>query len=130
MKRLHYLFIAVFVITVVSCSNNNPAGPSNNDDTTDVHVAYDSPITQRIVDSTGLITKIYNDTLFQVVPGVKETDIYYSNRRKDPMHIFILQIDLNNPDISIEAAMTYTGSRFALYSVPVMVKREIGRAHV
>lgn len=36
-----------------------------------------APITQRMVDSTELVSEVFWDTTFMVAPGVEETDIHY-----------------------------------------------------
>jgi len=76
------------------------------------HIAYARPVdplvrsklTQRLVDSTDLIGNLIADSLMEIAPGITETDIHYTDRAGRAMHLFILQVDLNQPEVSLEVA--------------------------
>lgn len=85
-------------------------------------VTIESPLTQRIADSTDIMARVFSDTIFQVSEGITETDIHYLSREGYSMHVFILEIDMNNPSLKLEAASPYDNTAYALQTVPEMAK--------
>jgi exopolysaccharide biosynthesis protein len=86
------------------------------------HVAIKSPLTQRINDSTDLMAQVFSDTIFQVSEGIRETDVHYLSKTGYTMHIFIMEIDLNNPKLRLEAATPFNVDTYAMQTVPDMAK--------
>lgn len=90
-----------------------------------------SPVTQRIFDNTSLIDSVYADTVFQVGPGVRETDISYLGQR-GPMKVFILEVNAKEPGISIEAVLAdenIQASPASWKTVPQMAKSADAPGH-
>lgn len=85
-------------------------------------VAIKSPLTQQIKDSTDLVAQVFSDTIFQVSEGVRETDVHYLSKTGYSMHLFILEIDLKNPKLKLEAATPFNLDGYAMQTVPDMVK--------
>lgn len=81
-----------------------------------------SALTQRIFDSTGLMAQVFSDTVFQVSEGIRETDVHYLSNTGYTMHIFILEADLNNPKLKLEAATPFNADAYAMQTVPDMAK--------
>lgn len=69
-----------------------------------------SPVTQRLMDSSDLISRVFHDTLIQVTDGVKETDIHYLSKEGYSMRVYILQVDLNTPALKLVSGMPYGAS--------------------
>jgi exopolysaccharide biosynthesis protein len=85
-------------------------------------VTIKSPLTQRISDSTDLVAQVFSDTIFQVSEGIQETDVHYLSKTGYSMHMFIMEIDLNNPKLKLEAATPYNVDAYAMQTVPDMAK--------
>lgn len=86
------------------------------------HTVIQSPLTQRIADSTDLVAQVFSDTVFQVAEGIRETDVHYLSKTGYAMHMFILEIDLTNPKLKVEAATPYNVDAYAMQTVPDMAK--------
>jgi exopolysaccharide biosynthesis protein len=86
------------------------------------HVVIKSPLTQRIADGTDLIAQVFSDTIFQVSEGIRETDVHYLSKTGYAMHMFILEVDLTNPKMKVEAATPYHVDAYAMQTVPDMAK--------
>jgi len=86
------------------------------------HTPIQSPLAQRIADSTDLVAQVFSDTVFQVSEGIRETDVHYLSKEGYAMHIFILEADLNNPKLKLEAATPYNVDAYAMQTVPDMAK--------
>jgi exopolysaccharide biosynthesis protein len=66
-----------------------------------------SAITQKIVDSSNVIVKVFSDTSFPVYDGVTETDVNYYNRQGLTTRAYILHVDLKKPNLSLRAATAF-----------------------
>ncbi|RPE12380.1 phosphodiester glycosidase family protein [Chitinophaga lutea] len=86
------------------------------------HYTIESPLVKRIADSTDLMAQVFSDTVFQVSEGVRESDVHYLSKEGYAMHAFILEVDLNNPKLKLEAGMPYNVPAYAMQTVPDMAK--------
>jgi exopolysaccharide biosynthesis protein len=85
-------------------------------------VVIESPLTQKITDSAGVVAQVFNDTLFEVTPGIMETDIHYLSSEGYSMHAFILEIDTKHPGLKLKAGTPYNASAYAMQTVPDMAR--------
>src|SRR5699024_3854040 len=99
LKRWSFLFLVGLIAFQLGCRKGGP--PAIPQDT----YVIQSPVTQRIVDSSNLIARVFHDTVFQVVDGVQETDIHYLSNEGYSMRVFILRVDMNTPTIKLEAGL-------------------------
>ena len=53
------------------------------------------------------VARVYTDTSFVVALGVTETDIHFQKADSRSTHLFIIDIDLNVPGVSLEVGMPY-----------------------
>ena len=101
MQIKHFIMNAISLLILLSfysCKKDTAApGP----------VIKYSALTQKIVDSSAVIVKVFTDTSFQVSPGVEETDISYYNRKGLSTSAFILKVDLKNPAVDLKAATPF-----------------------
>ncbi|WP_109694226.1 phosphodiester glycosidase family protein [Chitinophaga deserti] len=97
-------------------------GCSKDDAAAQAPVVIKSPLTQRILDSAGVMAQVFSDTLFEVSPGIKETDIHYLSREGYSMRAFILEVDANHPGILLQAGTPYNAAAYAMQTVPEMAK--------
>jgi len=109
-----FSLLTLLYFTAVSCKKDSQAQVP--------HVTIKSPLTQRMVDSTNIIAKVFSDTVFQISEGVQETDVHYLSREGYSMHMFIIEADMNNPALKLEAATPYDATAYAMQTVPDMVK--------
>jgi hypothetical protein len=79
-------------------------------------------LTQKLVDSSGLISTVFSDTTFQVYPGVEETDLHFLGMHGLTMRAFILKVDLKNAGLKLHPLTPYGSKGFAMQSVPEMIK--------
>lgn len=116
MKRLVigfiFILLGIALVTLTSCHSTDSSPVSLQDSTKKNNYVIESKVTRRIVDNTNLIVKVYDDTVFQVSEGVRETDILYLNEQLKPVKVFILRVDLNNSQITLEGSVSYNGSTF------------------
>lgn len=115
MNKIRLVFtLMLLYFTAASCKKDSQAQVP--------HVTIQSPLTQRLVDSTDLIAQVFSDTVFQVAEGLRETDVHYLSKEGYAMHIYILEADMNNPALKLEAATPYNVDAYAMQTVPDMAK--------
>lgn len=66
---------------------------------------------------TSLVEELYNDTSYTVVDGVLATEMAYLSQSTLPMKLFVLEVDLNVPNISIETSMPNDGYDFGMQTM-------------
>ena len=100
MNLLKYMQILPFVLPLafLSCSN---------DTIEDVHFIPQTKIGQKLLAGSETVARIYTDTSFVVALGVTETDVHFQKADSRSTHIFIIDIDLNEPGVSLEVGMPY-----------------------
>lgn len=100
MNLLKYMQILSFVLPLafLSCSN---------DTIEDVHFIPQTKIGQKLLAGSETVARIYTDTSFVVALGVTETDVHFQKADSRSTHIFIIDIDLNEPGVSLEVGMPY-----------------------
>ncbi len=72
-----------------------------------------TPLTKKISDQTNLILTLQSDTLIQISQGLSQTVITYLNTSSQPMKVFILEVDLNNPTLRLKAGTPNNSPAFA-----------------
>ncbi|TKC62619.1 phosphodiester glycosidase family protein [Pedobacter hiemivivus] len=82
-----------------------------------------SLLTQKIIANSDVMANVFSDTTFQLQPGIEETDIHYLSQSGGlSTRIFILKLDLKNPDVKLQAATPYDAPGSASQTVPDMAK--------
>lgn len=64
----------------------------------------ETPTGTKLVNNTGLFATIFSDSTYTVTPGVEATEIAYLSMKGVPMRIFIFEVDLKNPEVTIETS--------------------------
>ena len=75
------------------------------------------PVTEtghKLVDNTDLFASIYKDSLYTLADGVIVTELAYLSVKGLAMHMFIFEVDLNSPEVSIQASLPYDKYEFAM----------------
>lgn len=115
MNKVRLVFSILLVyFTAASCKKDSQAQVPHN--------VIQSELTKRIADSTDLMAQVFSDTTFQVAAGIKETDVHYLSKEGYAMHIFILEVDMNNPALKLEAGTPYNVPAYAMQTVPEIAK--------
>lgn len=68
---------------------------------------YQSEVAQLVADSSGIVSEVYTDTAFTVVPGVEQIEMHFLDMRGYTTRLFIQRIDLNTPGLSLEVGTPY-----------------------
>lgn len=101
MKFFRYIFLPLALlqcaVSFTGCSDDNEP---------DVFYQPVTELGKRVFSATS-INRIYTDTTFVVALGVTETDIHCQKMNSRPVHLFIIDIDLNNPHVNLEVALPY-----------------------
>ena len=66
------------------------------------------------MDSTNLIKAIYSDVNYTIIDGVNSTEIAYEATNGKAMKIFILEVDLQQPSLSVKVSMPDGTSNYAM----------------
>ncbi|AWW33002.1 phosphodiester glycosidase family protein [Echinicola strongylocentroti] len=109
-----FLLATSMVLMAASCKN---------DDTQPAVLDQElSPITQRLADSTELVSEVFWDTTFTVAPGVEETDIHYLSMKGLTMRMFVVKIDLKEEGVELFPLTPFASSGFGMQPIPEMME--------
>ena len=91
-------------------------------DTPDYNDAYDNTtattaVAQKLVAGTGLIGHMIDDRTWTVTDGVEATEIAYVSYEGYTTKMFVVEVDLSNPAISIAASLPDNGTTFKMQSM-------------
>lgn len=104
-----YLFL---LITLISLTTTQ--GCSNNEYITEYTLQTRTTVGEKLVNNTNLFGHIFSDSTYTVTNGVEVTEVQYLSQKGLAMKIFIMQVDLNNPDISLATSMPDNKTSFAM----------------
>lgn len=102
MKYIKYLYAISFIaagLTMTACDDD--------DEIVDIPYVPQSEIGTRLLANSDAVARIYTDTTFVVGLGVTETDIHFLKADGYSTHAFIIDADMNNPNVSVEVSMPY-----------------------
>jgi exopolysaccharide biosynthesis protein len=114
MKKIQYIllpFSLIFsIVFAVGCSNDTGLIKPY-----ETYLAIPkTEIGAKVVNQTDLIASISHDTTYQVVEGVKATEIKYLSSTGLAMKAFVFEIDLLNPGVKIEASTPNNAPGYAM----------------
>jgi exopolysaccharide biosynthesis protein len=113
-KRMLPIYIGVLFISFAGCEREDmfiPESPLFSSQ------PYASSITKKVVDKVNLVKRVVADTLTELAPGVKQTTINYLDYSGKAMRLFIIEADLNNPQVSLKAATPNNSNIYAKQTV-------------
>jgi exopolysaccharide biosynthesis protein len=113
-KRLAIVQLAILAVALAGCKRDEafiPESPIFSNAT------YNSPLTKKVVDKVNLVQKVITDTVTQIAPGVKQVTINYLDYSNNPMRLFIVEADLNTPNITIKAGTPNNKTAFSKQTV-------------
>jgi uncharacterized protein YigE (DUF2233 family) len=71
-------------------------------------------VAKKIVADTGLVGHVLSDRTYTIVTGVEATEFAYISYEGFPTRVFIMEVDLNNPAISIVTSLPDAGTSFKM----------------
>ena len=74
-------------------------------------------VAQKLVAGTGLIGHMIDDRTWTVTDGVEATEIAYVSYEGYTTKMFVVEVDLSNPAISIAASLPDNGTTFKMQSM-------------
>lgn len=80
------------------------------------------------LDST-LMSKMIQDTSFEIIPGITETNLYYLNTSGNPEAVYILKIKLKKHQLGLEAATPFNKDTFCRQTVTDQMQWENAPSH-
>lgn len=86
-------------------------------------------IGKKLVASTDLFATISTDTSYVIADGARATEIKYVSMTGYSMKVFVFEIDLTNPNISIEASTPNNKNVFGLQRMTEQAKYEDSPGH-
>jgi exopolysaccharide biosynthesis protein len=109
MKNLKYILL---LLTLICFSANY--GCSNNEYNFEYTVEPKTEVGNKLVNETDIFGQIFTDSSYTVVNGVTATEIKYLSKIGLAMKIFIFEVNLTDPNISIEASMPNGKTNFGM----------------
>lgn len=105
-----YTIILGITFTVFSCSNK--------DEFIRVEDVYSlnpkTEVAKKIADNTDLMVHIHKDTSYVIVEGVQATEISYISNTGLAKQLFLIETDLSNPNVMIEASTPNNAAQFGM----------------
>lgn len=86
-------------------------------------------VAKRIVDNSDIIVHIYKDSSYRIVEGVVGTEISYLSHTGLAKKLFLVEVDLSTPNISIEASTPNNTAQFGFQKMTDQAKHEDDEGH-
>ncbi len=116
--KLVFLFM-IFVF--ISCEEQN-------DGIIQFEAKPKTPVGTKMV-NTGLVATIFSDSTYTVTEGLQATEMHYFSMTGYSMHVFIFEVDLSNPNISVEVSTPNNQNATALQKMSVQATYEDAAGH-
>lgn len=75
------------------------------------------------------MSRVIQDTSFEIIAGVRERHLFYLNAAGKPMAVYVLRVRTRKGKLGIEAATPFNQDTFARQTVPQMMHYEQGTDH-
>lgn len=108
--RSGIFWLVISLLTLGSCTKQDITIPDSPIFST---INFKSQLTKQIFNRVNLVKTLVSDTLIELAPGVKQTNIRYIDYANLPMALYILEVDLNNSRIKIKAGTPNNSNSFA-----------------
>jgi hypothetical protein len=69
---------------------------------------------EKLVENTDLFASVYSDTTYALVNGVDVTEMAYLSAKGLAMRLFLFEVDLSAPEISIQSSLPHNNYEFAM----------------
>lgn len=122
MRHTFYCFTAIlFSLGILSCTKAQQ---------TTTYVA--NPKTEvgtRLVNNTNLFASIHSDTSYTLKKGLTATEIRYLSQEGLAMKIFIVEVDLSSPNLTIEASTPFNQPQYSMQEMTLQATYEDAEKH-
>lgn len=106
MKNIQLYFLFALVLSFSACEQ---------EETYTEYIARPKTVTgTKLVNGTDIFATISSDTTYVVTDGTIATEIKYLSMTGMAMKIFIFEVDLTNPKVSIEVSTPNNGTKFGM----------------
>lgn len=122
MKNIRLYFLFIILAGLFACEEQETI--------TKFEAIPVTPIGTKLVNGTDLFAYISSDTSYTVTDGVIATEIKYLSMKGLAMKMFIFEIDLNNPKISIETSTPNNQAPFAMQRMTEQATYEDQAGHM
>lgn len=122
MKHTFYWFTAVlFISGTLSCTKAQQ--------TTTYTAVPKTVVGTRLVNQTDLFATIHSDTSYTIKNGLTATEIKYLSKEGLAMKIFIFEVDLSNPKLTIEASTPFNQPQYNMQEITLQATYEDAENH-
>lgn len=83
---------------------------------------YYSSAVAAIINKSGLVSGVYSHSFTALNDAVSYSSLRFEDKNRQPLSVFILKADLNDPKVSMTALMPNNRTSFALQTVKEMVE--------
>eukprot|EP01133_Synstelium_polycarpum_P004658 gene4658-5443_t len=111
------------MIIAVACSKKNDAPVTGEEKPVVVAIDKDTTVTtKKIMTGSAVIKTFVSDTTIKVSEGLNQTSIVFKRADKLPVKMFILEADLKNVKLDLQAVSPYNDLLYGLQPLSAMVK--------
>lgn len=123
MNKFKYLILLLGIYISLSTSCN--------DDKYDFEYKAEgkTEVGAKLVAGTDIIGQVFHDSTYTVTNGLKATEMQYLSSSGYAMRMFIFEIDLTNPSVSIEASTPNNKPAFGMQQMTVQATHEDSEGH-
>lgn len=104
-KRL--VLVLLMALTLISCKKSSTDNTLTEVPEVEVVDNTIEPITKKIMDNSSVIGAFVSDVTTPVATGIKQTQIRFKRRDKQPVKIFVLEVDMNTPKLELQGLAPY-----------------------
>lgn len=121
-KLLPMLFLGT---TLMSCVDNEPPPPYVRPKKEEPPIPVDNdmlPLTKQLMTGNDVIKEFKLDSVKKVAEGIEYTHIRFVNKNEGLMSMYVLSVDLANPNLTMQALAPYNDKLFGLQKTSEMAK--------
>lgn len=113
------LVIATFMLVSCGKDDDSPVIEEPEEQVPDLNR---SDVTIKIMEGTDLIGSFIRDTTIALHEGLNYTKINYTNSQGLPMQVFIMEADLKQPDVNLQAMSPYNDYLYGFQQISEMCR--------
>ncbi len=122
-KIFYHLAVIFLIATVFSCTKEETG-------IIEYKAEPKTPLGSKLVNNTDLIATIFKDSTYTVTDGLQTTELHYFSMKGYSIHIFIFEVDLSKPTISIEVSTPNNSDKNAMQRMTIQATFEDAPGHL